>query len=186
MLRTSLVIASMLLVGCGNPFAVEAQAAALCQHLPAQRFAVPPEARQQFLLLPLEMRRGMQVEKTFDFDLGAQIPAEMKDTLNMKLSLSTVRLTVTNPSENLGFVDEAHLQLQPTQESGLEMRQFEYLRNEAAPLSVTWNGEAFDLGTYLDSGNLKYSVALVGAPPENDLVVDIDVCAAAGVQVEYL
>lgn len=180
-------IAALLLVGCGgNPFSVEAKVAALCQHLPAQRFEVSPEARAQFALVPPEARTGMEFEKDFIFNVANQTPPELKD-LAANFALTSVKLTAVEDGEHLGYFGEAHLRLHPGANSAVAQRQFDYVRTEAAPKTVTWNGDAVDIGTYIDAdGNLSYSVGLVGDLPPNDLVVDIDACAEATVKFDYL
>jgi hypothetical protein len=186
MLRSSLLAAAFLMLGCGSPFFLEAKATAVCQHLPAQRFQVPSELREQLARLPPSASQGLALEHTFDFDVSAQLPPEVKDMVQSHFALTSVRLTVVNPGDDLGFVDEAHLQLLPAAASGLEARKFDYVRAEPTPHTVSWNGQAFDVGAYLESGNLKYSVSLVGSLPPGDIVVDVDACAEASVRVDYL
>lgn len=185
--RSSLLGALLLLAACANPFFIEAKAAALCQHAPAQRFEITPEMRAQFAQLAPTMRQGMGLERTFDFDVSAQLPAEFKEMVELRLSLTSVRLTASHQGENLGFVDEAHLQLLPSAEGNLAVRQFDYVRTQEAPVSVTWNGQGLDLASYLHSENhLRYSVSLVGGLPPGDLVVDLDACAEAEAKANYL
>jgi hypothetical protein len=187
MVRSSLLVAALVLVGCDNPFFLEAKAAAVCQHLPGQRFQVPAELRAQLARLPADAQHSLALERTFDFDVSAQLPPELKDLVQSRLALTSVRLTVVNPADDLGFVDEAHLQLQPSAASGLEARAFDYTRAEAAPRAISWNGQAFDVAAYLESGNLKYSVSLVGSlPAADEVVVDVDACAEATVRLDYL
>lgn len=186
MLRSSLLAAAVLLLGCGSPFFLEAKAEAVCQHLPAQRFPVPSGVREQLSHLPPGASQTVALEHTFDFDLAAQLPPELEDLVQARFALTSVRLTVANPQDDLGFADEAHLQLQPSAGSGLEARKFDYVRSEAAPRSVSWNGQGFDVTAYLDAGNLKYSVSLVGSLPPGDIVVDVDACAEATVRIDYL
>lgn len=186
MLRLCLIAASVAFFGCENPFFLEARAAAICQHLPAQRFQVPTELREQYARLPSAMQQGLSMQRTFDFDVNAQLPPELKEMVSARFGLTSVRLTVVEGSAHLGFIDEAHLQLQPADGTGLEARQFDYLRTEAEPRVLGWNGEAFDVAAYLQTGNLKYSVALLGALPEGDVVVDVDACAEAVVKLDYL
>lgn len=185
MLRSSLLAAAMFLVGCDDPFYAEAKVSSVCQHLPGQRFTIPQELRDQYAQLPPEMRQNFQVERTFDFNVASQLPAETSQLLEARLALNSVRLTVAE-GQDLGIIEEAHLQLKPSQQSGLAARQFDYVRSEAAPRTVSWNGDAFDLTAYLESGNLEYTVSLVGGLPEGDLVVDIDACVEAAVKVNYL
>ena len=180
-MRTPLFVASFLFVGCGSPFFLEAKAVAVCQHLPAQRFQVP----QQLAALPPAMQHGLSLERTFDFDVTAQVPPEFQEMMDTHFGLTSVQLSVVNPSDNLGFIDEAHLQLEPGAASGLERRTFNYWRSETTPRAVSWNGQAFDVAEYLQSGNLKYTVALVGSLPPGDVVVDIDACAEVAVKLNY-
>lgn len=186
MLRSSLFSAALLLVGCDDPFSLEVKAAAVCQYLPAQHFKVPLEVREQLANLPAGASQTLELERTFDFDVSAQLPPELRDMVNARIALTSVRMSVSNPADDLGFVEEAHLHLQPDPASGLESRVFDYTRTEAAPRSVSWSGQAFDVAAYLESGNLKYSVSLVGTLPPGDIVVDIEACAEATVTVDYL
>lgn len=186
MARSSFTLAALLLLGCDDPFFLEAKSAAVCQFLPAQRFHVPAEVREQLALLPPGATQGLSLERTFDFDVSAQLPPELADLVNAHVALTSVRMTVVDPAQSLGFVEEAHLHLEPDPASGLEARSFDYTRTEAAPRSVSWNGQAFDVAAYLESGTLRYSVALVGSLPPGDVVVDLEACAAATVRLDYL
>ena len=186
MWRTSLFTLGLLaLSACGSfdPFFVEAQAQAVCQHIPNQRFQVPADVRAQFALLPPEMQSaGIEVSRTFDFDVSAQVPTELKDMVDLQFKLTSIKLTARTDSIDLGFVQEAHVTLQPAAGTSLEQRTFDYVRAVPQPRVVSWNGDAFDVAAYLQSGNLKYVVSLTGTLPEGDAVVDVDACAAAGAQ----
>ena len=154
---------------------------ALCQHLPGQRFQVP----QELARLPAAMQRSLWFERTFDFEVTAQLPPELKEMMDTHFALTSVRLTVVNPEDDLSFIDEAHLQLEPGAASGLARRSFNSVRSEATPRVVSWNGQAFDVAEYLQSGSLKYTVALVGSLPPGDVVVDLDACAEVGLKLNY-
>jgi hypothetical protein len=187
MFRSSLVVCGLLLVGCANdPFFLEAKATEVCQHLPNQPFRVPSELREQYARLPPAMQQGLQLERTFDFDVSANLPPETAAMLDSRFALTSIRMATVNPDEHLGFIDEARLELHPGERTGLRSRDFEYVRTEAAPRAVSWNGEAFDVAAYLESGSLKYTVYLVGSLPPGDVVVDIDACAQVAVKVDYL
>ncbi len=186
MSRKCLLAASVFLVGCSeNPFSLQARAVAVCQHLPGQRFEVPAGVREQYAQLPQAMQRGLEVSRTFEFDVRTEVPPETAAMLETHFALTSIRLTTVNAADDLGFVDEAHLQLRPRASSGLEDRVFDYLRTEAAPRSVAWNGEAFDVAGYVQSGNLAYTVSLVGALPPGDVVVDLEACASVAVKLDY-
>lgn len=185
MLRAVLA-ASSLLVGCGNPFFLEARAAAVCQHLPAQRFQVPTEYREQLAQLPEELRQGLSMQRTFDFDVSAQLPRELEEMSSTRFALTSVRITVADPQEDLAFIDEAHLTLETPAGTQLEARHFDYLRTEAAPRAIGWKGDAFDVAAYLKAGNLKYSVSLQGSLPPGDVVVDVDACAEASISLDSM
>ncbi len=187
MMRSSLVVAALVFTGCAeDPFFLEAKSVAVCQHLPAQRFQVPGELREQYARLPPAMQQGLQLERTFDFDVSADLPSETAAMLDSSFALTSIRMSVVNAEDHLGFVDEAHLQLQPGAGSGLEARVFDYVRAETEPKAIAWNGSAFDVAAYLESGNLKYTVSLVGSLPPGDVLVDIDACAAVKVKLDYL
>ena len=179
MSRNCILAASVFLVGCsGNPFFLQAQAASVCQHLSAQHFELPRDVRGVFARQPLAMQRGIALERTFEFDVRAEVPAETAAKLETHFALTSVRLSTVNAADDLGFVDEAHLQVGD--------RVFDYLRTEAAPRSVAWNGEAFDIAGYVQSGNLAYTVSLVGALRPGDVVVDVEACASVAVKLDYL
>jgi hypothetical protein len=190
MFRTTLITVTAVVVSaCGNfdPFFVEAKAAAICQHVPNQRFQVPDDVRAQFALLPPEMQAaGVEVSRTFDFDISAQLPPELKDMVDLNFNLTSIKLTATAESTDLGFVQEAHVTLQPAAGTTLAQRQFDYVRTQPQPRVVTWNGDAFDVAAYLQSGNLKYLVSLTGTLPAGDVVVDVEACAEAGARLNYL
>ena len=182
LLAASLVL---FLTACDDPFFVQAKAAAVCQRLENQKFQVPTELREAFMQLPPEMRQGVSLARTFDFDVNAELPAEYRELVAMKVQLTSVKLTVVNDGADLGFIDEGHLQLEPGAQSGLAARSFDYVRAEEAPKSISWQGEAFDVASYLQSGTLKYTVSLTGTLPPCDLVVNVEACAAATVDVDY-
>lgn len=188
-MRRVLLTSSLLFVlaSCGgnDPFIIQAKAAQVCQHLENQRFIVPAEVRDAFAQLPPEMQRGFEVSRAFDFDVNASAPAEFKSMLDAHVGLTSITIRAAEGSSDLGFVDEAHVTLQPVAGSTLEQRQFDYVRTEVAPRQVTWNGEAFDVAAYLSSGSLRYLVSLVGTLPEGDVVVNIDACAEATITLDY-
>jgi hypothetical protein len=187
-MRRSLLAAALLVVlaGCDDPFFVKAKAASVCQHLTNQRFGIPADVRAQLAQLPPELQRGYEVSRVFDFDVSAQLPPELSQLLKSRVALTSIKITAPQGAGSLSFVDEAHVTLQPRAESGLESRQFDYLRTEAEPRQVSWSGEAFDVAAYLESGNLRYLVSLVGTLPEGEVVVDIEACAEAQVTLDYL
>ncbi|MDP2272731.1 MAG: hypothetical protein Q8N23_09090 [Archangium sp.] len=187
MIRSSLVFAALVFAGCAeDPFFLEAKSVAVCQHLPAQRFQVPGELREQYARLPPAMQQGLELQRTFDFDVSSELPSETAAMLESRFALTSISLSVVNREDHLGFIDEAHLQLQPGASSGLEERGFDYVRTEAEPRAIAWNGSAFDVAAYLESGNLKYTVSLVGSLPPGDVLVDIDACAEVKVKLDYL
>ncbi|MFZ5441512.1 MAG: hypothetical protein ACOZQL_16010 [Myxococcota bacterium] len=183
-----LILSSLVvLAGCtGNPFFIEAEAASICQHLTGQRFQVPTDVRQQLEALPEELRSHVAVSRTFAFDVTAQLPVELQQMSDLDFALTSISLTAVQDSVDLGFVDEAHVTLQPGTNSSLPARQFDYLRTEEAPRTVRWDGESFDVAAYLQSGDLQYQVSLVGGLPDGDVVVDVEACAAATIRVQYL
>jgi hypothetical protein len=185
-MRRLLLASLVFLAGCDDPFFVEAKVAAVCQRLENQKFQVPTELREAFEQLPPEMRQGVSLAKTFDFDVSAQLPAEYRELMELKVQLTSVKLTVVNEGADFGFIEEGHLQLEPGAQSGLAARSFDYVRSETAPRSIGWQGDAFDVAAYLESGSLKYTVSLSGTLPPGDLVVNVEACAAATVRVDYL
>lgn len=185
MLRV-LVPLSLTLVGCQDFFTLHAQAREVCQHSSGQRFVVPSEVRERFAQLPPEMQgQSLEVSKTFEFDISAKLPPEVKSMVDAHFALSSVRLTAVEGSADLGFVEEAHVTLTPTA-AGLTPRTFDYEREDPEARQIRWNGEAFDVGAYLEAGSLKYEVSLRGTMPPEDVMVDIDACASVDVAIEPL
>jgi hypothetical protein len=183
-MRVPLLAALLTLTACDQLY-VEAVVPKLCQHLDEQHFVIPPEVRARYAQLPQELQQSYQMEKSFDFDLALQLPAELQKA-EAKFSLSSVRLTAVAPTADFGFLDSASVTLQPNAESSLEAHTFTYERQVAHPAEIVWDGESFDLEPYLEAGGLKYSLALVGTLPEGDIVADVDACASASVKVNYL
>ncbi|MFT3709840.1 MAG: hypothetical protein QM817_19595 [Archangium sp.] len=185
-LLAALCVMSVALFGCDDPFQIDAQAAEVCQHLENQRFAIPADVRAQLMQLPPEMRRGFEVSRAFDFDVAAKLPADLQKLMNSNIKLTSIKISAAEGSPDLGFIDEAHVTLQPEAGSSLESRQFDYVKASEAPRSITWSGDAFDVTAYVQSGNLRYLVSFVGEVPESDVVVNIDACASASVTLDYL
>jgi hypothetical protein len=178
---------AFLLLGCSfDPFVLQARAASVCQRLPAQHFQVPTALREQYARLPQTMQHGLEVERTFSFDVKPELPPEVQAILETNFALTSVRVTTVNAEDDLGFVDSAHVRLQPHSGSGLDPRSFDYVRTEAAPRSVSWSGESFELAGYLESGTLTYSVSLVGSLPAGDVVVDLEACAKVAMKLDAL
>ena len=81
-MRTTLLAAALLLPGCSeNPFVLQARAVAVCHHLPAQRFEVPARVREEFARLPEAMQHGLALERTFEFDVRAEMPPELAELM---------------------------------------------------------------------------------------------------------
>ena len=140
--------------------------------------------REQYALLPQAMQHGLEVERTFTFDVKPELPPEAQAMLETHFALTSVRVTTVNPEDHLGFVDSAHVKVLPQSGSGLEPRTFDYVRTEASPRSVSWNGDSFEVGSYLQSGTLAYSVSLVGSLPPGDVLVDLEACAEVAMKLD--
>lgn len=168
----------LLLTGCDDPFMLEAKSVSVCQHLPSQRFQVTPAMRAEYARLPPELQQRFELERTFDFEVLAQLPPELEPLVDAHFALTSVRMTVVNEEDDLGFIHAAKLEL--------EDRTFEYVRSEAAPRSISWNGEGLDLAGYLEAGEFEYSVSLAGSLPPGDVLVDLDACAVVDVKFDYL
>lgn len=174
------------LFGCDDPFQVDVKAASVCQHLENQRFPIPADLRAQLEQLPPELRHGFEVSRAFDFDVAAKLPPELKQLMESNIKLTSITITAAPGAPDLGFIDEAHVTLQPEAGSSLATRQFDYVQTEAAPRQISWAGDAFDVTAYVEAGNLRYLVSFVGDVPEGDVVVTIDACAEAAVTLDYL
>jgi hypothetical protein len=183
-MRVPVLVALFSLTACDQLY-LEATVPSLCQHLEGQRFAVPAEVRAKYALLPPEMQSGLEVGRTFDFDVSLQVPAELQ-SMQTRFSLTSVVVTAADGVTTFGFLDSAEVTLEAAGESGLEPHTFSYVRDTAEPTRVAWAGDDFDLSPYLRTGTLRYALSLTGRLPESDLLLDVDACAAASVKFNYL
>jgi hypothetical protein len=183
-MRVPVLVALLSLTACDQLY-LEATVPSLCQHLDGQRFAVPAEVRAKYALLPPEMQSGLEVARTFDFDVSLQVPPELQK-LEAHFSLTSVTLTAADEATDFGFVESASVTLEAPAESGLSPHTFSWVRAADAHRQVSWNGDGFDLGPYLKTGTLRYALTMVGRLPDTDVVADVDACASAGVKFNYL
>lgn len=179
----------LLLSACGqgfDPFKVQASSSALCQHISNQQFQVPSDVQAEFEKLPASMRQGVQISRTFSFDVGATLPAELESKLTAQVLLTDITVSATQDSASLGFVDSAQVTLAPPADGSLQQRVFSWTRTEAEPRVIAWAGESFDVVPYLQAGALTYEVTLVGTLPSGDVTVNVDSCAAATLELDYM
>jgi hypothetical protein len=183
-MRVPLFVVLVTLTACDQLY-LEAQVPNLCQHLSNQKFAVAPEVRARYEQLPAAMRNGLEVGRTFDFDVSLAVPVELQN-LQSRFSLTSVTVTAVGTTRDLSFVDSAEVKLEAPA-ANLPAHTFTYERQTQAPTSsVTWAGDDFDLSAYLNTGTLRYSLSLTGSLPAGDVLVDIDACASAELKLNYL
>ena len=183
-MRLALLAAALALTACDQVY-LEAQVPDLCQHLANQTFAIPPELRARYAQLPPELTQAFELGKSFDFDVSVQVPAELQH-LQSRFTLTSIRITAVQPTTDFGFLQSARVTLEAPTDGTLAPHTLEYQRATPHPTEVLWNGEAFDLGPYLATGTLRYTVALVGTLPDTDVGADLEVCASAAVRLNYL
>jgi hypothetical protein len=183
-MRLPILAAALALTACDQLY-LEAQVPDLCQRLATQRFSIPAELRDRYLQLPPELANGIELGKSFDFDVNVQVPPELQH-LESRFTLTSVRITAAAPTQDFGFLQSARMTLEAPTETALAPHTIEYARTEAHPTEILWQGENFDLGPYLSTGTLRYTVALVGSLPDTDVAADIEVCASAAVRLTYL
>jgi len=183
-MRVPLLAALLLLTACDQLY-LEAVVPELCQHLDSQHFVVPPEVRARYAQLPPELTKDYELARTFDFDVAVQLPAELQK-VDARFALTYVRITAVAPTKSFGFLSSASITLEPDPASGLAPYTMSYERSEPNPTEILWHGDNYDLGPYLKAGGLKYSLAMVGTLPEDDVVANVDACASAAVRVNYL
>lgn len=171
------------LFSCDQLMALDATVPSLCQHLDGQTFSIPPAVRARYALFPDEMKSGIALSRTFDFDVSVQVPPELSK-LEASFKLTSVKLTATQG--DFGFVDSAQLTLEGPNGSTLAPETISYTRSEVAPKVVEWNGDGRDLAPYLATGTLRYAVTMVGSLPPGDVVTNIDACASAAFSFKYL
>lgn len=183
-MRVPLLVVLFTLTACDQLY-LEAQVPNLCQHLPKQKFTVAPEVRARYEQLPVAMRNGLEVGRTFDFDVSLAVPAELQN-LQSRFSLTSVTVTAVGPTLDLSFVDSAEVRLEAPS-ANLPAHTFTYERQVQAPTtSVTWAGDDFDLSGYLHTGTLRYSLSLAGRLPAGEVLVDVDACASAELKLNYM
>lgn len=182
--RLALLAAALALSACDQVY-LEAEVPNLCQKLAGQTFVIPPELRARYALLPPALAQGIEVGKSFDFDLAVQVPPELQQ-LESRFTLTSVRITAVAPSTDFGFLQSASVTLEAPSDATLPPHTIDYQRATPRPTEVLWQGQDFDLGPYLRSGSLRYTVSMVGTLPETDVGADIEVCASAAVRLNYL
>jgi hypothetical protein len=185
-MRVPLLVAltTLSLTACDQLY-LEASVPNLCQHLEKQKFSVPPEVRARYEQLPVELRNGLEVGRTFDFDVSLQVPAELQG-IQSRFALTNVTVKAVDSTPDLGFIDSAAVTIEAPESSGLPPHTFSYERTAENPVQVTWAGDDFDLSPYLHTGTLRYALSMAGRLPEGDVLVDIDACASAAVKLNYL
>lgn len=183
-MRLTLLASLLVMTGCDQLF-IEAAVPELCQHLDRQQFVIPPEVRAQYAALPPEIAQDYELAKSFDFDVALELPSELRN-LDARFALTYVKITAVAPTTDFGFLTSASITLEPSSTSGLEPYTVSYERLTAAPTEILWQGDNHDLSAYLKAGGLKYSLALVGSLPDDDITADVDACVSAAIRLNYL
>lgn len=183
-MRLTLLASLLVFAGCDRLF-VEAAVPELCQHLDRQQFVIPPEVRAQYAKLPPGLTQDYELAKSFDFDVALELPPELRN-LDSNFALTYVKITAVAPTTDFGFLTSASFTLEPSSASNLAPYTVSYERSTSAPTEILWQGENHDLSAYLKAGGLKYSLALVGSLPNDDVTADVDVCVSAAFRLNYL
>ena len=183
-MRVPLLVTAMLLSACDQLMVLHAEVPSVCQHLENQTFSIPPAVRARYALFPAEMKSGVALSHTFDFDVSVKVPTELSK-LQASFALTSVKLTAKNGGD-LGFVESAQLTLEGPDGSSVAPITISYQRAEPTPTVVAWSGDGLDLEPYLSTGTLRYATNLVGTLPPGDVTVDVDACASAAFSLDYL
>lgn len=175
----TLTLAAGLLTACPDLVWLEARAEAVCHHLPAQRFELPPDARGQ---AQETFGDVIEVARDFVFDVRGGLSPELQAAASTRVRLTSVDVTAQAPTQHFGFVDEARVVLLPPEGSALQRRELAWVREAEEPRAIGWRGEPLDVMAWLEAGALRFSLAFVGRVPEEEaLVAAVDVCAEASV-----
>lgn len=167
--------------GCGDVVWLQAQASAVCQSLPAQRFELPAELRGH---LQTTFGDALSISRDFTLDPRQGLPAELREAADARLALTSLTVTAAAPTADLAFVDEARASLLAPEGAALAPREFTYRRAEEAPTQLGWSGEPVDLSAWLTAGALHFELAFAGRVPDADaVVVDVELCAQAGLDL---
>jgi hypothetical protein len=178
-MRRALVISLALCASaCGDSLYLEGSVNQLCQKLSSQRFAVPA-----LPVLPV-IDRPLTVERRFDFDITAQLPAALQDA-DVTIGLDRMTLTAGGMMPDLRFVNAAQVTLEPPPDSLLPKRVV--VKSAAAdPRTLLFEGRDLELMPYLSRGVLSYTIALTAsAMPPSDLTADLDACANVAIRWDY-
>ncbi len=178
---TSLVALS----GCNQIFYVEAEASALCQAWPSQRFAISDALRAQLAELPPAMMPQMEIAQGYEFDVNVQLPPELEKA-HTSIKLNSVTMSTSDQSKHFGMIDSAKITLEPPAGSTVPRRSVEYVRSADEPKEIVLGGEDFELLPYITNGTIKYNMAVVGTFRDMEVNADIEACATASVRLNYL
>jgi hypothetical protein len=175
--KLTLMAALLMLSGCGDVLFLEGAVNQLCQKLPAQRFRVPQRAETT-------VPTSVTLERRFDFDVTAQLPAEMKRA-ELIVALEQLTLSSAQGLTDLRLIDTARVTLEPPPATRLAPKVV--LEAEAPTRQlVRFNGEELELSPYLQAGVLSYTVALTASSmPGGELSADVDACANVSVKWHY-
>lgn len=173
-----LALIALMATACGDSLYLEGAVNQLCQTLPSQRFVVPKLPVVPVLIKPLT------VERRFDFDITAQLPAAMKGA-TLTIGLERMTLTADASTSDLKFVNAAQVTLEPPPDSQLPKRVV-VKSADASPRTLLFEGNDLELAPYLSSGVLSYTVALTAtAMPPSDVTADLAACANVAVRWDY-
>lgn len=175
-MRQALAAAACLLAGCqGGLTTAEIDVPHIGVLLPEQEFpATDPWDPTNFCdpSLPVPQPFPLCVAKALDYDLGAEVPALMNESVEYDLRMTEVAITLSAVSagEDLSGVESARVMVRNLA-TGADVVVASYARAPGAtpPISsiaVTGNA-GVDIGPYLDAGLLPVHVELVmsGAMP---------------------
>jgi hypothetical protein len=179
-MRTALILSVLALAtaSCGDPLVfAEVDEPRLCIQLHGQ--AMPAA--------------GVVVNgKLFEDDLhiGDFVPA--LDSSGTTVTAEVLEFTVTDTSgtADLSGIQSANVTAVKVSSTGAQsdpVKLLDYTRPTPAPKDhITMVGQSVDVGSYLASGNLHYSVSIAGSPPANAWTADMNVCLHVKVMVDAL
>ncbi len=179
MRRSVLALLLALGSGCGDSLYLEGGVSQLCQRLSGQRFVVP---RLPAELVGVALPAPVTVQRTFDFDITAQLPPSLQNT-EIAIALDTMTLT-PGQGLDLSFIDGAQVTLEPPPASTLPKQVV--VRQLGTPSALSFDGQDLELYPYLRDGVLSYTVALTAsAMPPADVSANISACANVSMRWDY-
>lgn len=180
MRRSLFALLVALTSGCGDSLYLEGGVSQLCQRLSGQHFVVPrlPVA----LVVGTALPSPVTVQRTFDFDITAQLPPALQNT-EIAIALDTMTLT-PGQGLDLSFIDGAQVTLEPPPASTLPKQVV--VRQVGTTNALSFDGQDLEVYPYLKDGVLSYTVALTAsAMPPAEVSANISACANVSMRWDY-